>query len=286
MKNIFLKILIYIVLIVLAVIFKLDYLKYTFLFVAIFLDFIFLINTKYIENVSFYLSNKFIKEIKIFLNLINIEIDCIFVLAYLSSFFNFLKILYILVSLIVITIVIFTIYVIKNINKETIIFRKAKENEKEKVLKIYTDGAKALKEDKVNQWQDKYYPTMKDVDEHILKDLFVLEYKNEIVATASLVEGIDKDYENINGKWNTNTNYISIHKFATKNEFKKQGFAKKLMSFIEIYAKKNSKNLRIDTHENNEKMKYFILSSGFSYCGVVFLQNELKRLAYDKKIVK
>ena len=65
MKNIFLKILIYIVLIVLAVIFKLDYLKYTFLFVAIFLDFIFLLNTKYIENVSFYLSNKFIKEIKI-----------------------------------------------------------------------------------------------------------------------------------------------------------------------------------------------------------------------------
>ena len=104
--------------------------------------------------------------------------------------------------------------------------------------------------------------------------------------TVCLVEGIDEDYENIKGKWNTSIPYISIHKVATSNKYKKQSFAKKMMSYIENLAKRKRMDLRIDTHKDNKKMRNFIMSCGYKYAGEVILQGELERLAYDKVITQ
>lgn len=289
MKNsVFLKGILYIILCILGFLFKINYFNFVFLFISFFLDFVFLINLKYIENISFSFSNKFIKKIKNFLKLVSLEFDAVFIFLYLDGFFKFFKIFYYLIffTIIILTITIFTIFLILNISNEKLIFRLAKEFEKEDILKIYIDGSNQLKKDSVDQWQGKYYPSMKDILNHLKKDLFVLEYQKNIVATACLQDGIDMDYEKIFGKWNTKKEYISIHKFATKEEYKNQGFAKKIMYFIEIYAKKNNKDLRIDTHEDNKKMKKFIFSCSFNYCGVVYLNGELKRVAFDKKITK
>ena len=111
-----------------------------------------------------------------------------------------------------------------------------------------------------------------------------MECNGEIVSTVSLIDGIDLDYENIEGQWNTKIPYISIHKFATSDKFKRKNFGKKMMTYIENYARKKKTDLRIDTHEDNVKMKNFILSCGFMYCGVVYLSGKLKRIAYDKSI--
>ena len=115
--------------------------------------------------------------------------------------------------------------------------------------------------------------------------MYVLEYHRRIVSTVCLVEGIDKDYENIDGKWNTSIPYISIHKVATSNKYKKQSFAKKMMNYVENFAKRKKMDLRIDTHKDNKKMRNFILSCGYKYTGEVVLQGELERLAYDKKVI-
>lgn len=163
-------------------------------------------------------------------------------------------------------------------------FRLATEKDVEKILEIYLDGSNALKEDGVDQWQNEYVPSIKDVKEHLGKDLYVLEIKGEIVATACLIEGIDEDYENIEGMWHTKSPYISIHKFATSNKFKRQGYGRLLMDEIYEYAKNKKMDLRIDTHEDNLKMIKFIKSCGYSYCGIVYLNGgKLKRFAYDRK---
>lgn len=287
-NNIYLKGIIYIFLFILGFIFKINYFNFLFLVLVLFLDFVFFINLKYVENVSFSFSNGFIKSVKKYLKVINIEFDIFFISMYIDLNFNFLKNFYYLIflTIIILSLSIFTLFLILNIAKEKLIFRLANENEKEDILKIYIDGANQLKKDSVNQWQGKYYPSILDIDKHILKDLFVLEYQNTIVSTSCLVFGVDSDYENIKGKWNTKKEYISIHKVATNNDFKRNGFCKKMISFIEIYAKKNNKDLRIDTHEDNKKMQKFILSVGFNYCGIVYLNGNLKRFAYDKKIIK
>ena len=161
----------------------------------------------------------------------------------------------------------------------------ANESDRESILEIYLEGSNTLKEDGVDQWQGKYVPSFKDIDEHLGIDLYVLEYHKRVVSTACLVEGIDEDYENIDGKWNTCIPYISIHKVATSNKYKKQSFAKKMMSYIENFAKRKRMDLRIDTHKDNKKMRNFIISCGYKYTGEVILQGELERLAYDKKVL-
>ena len=41
-------------------------------------------------------------------------------------------------------------------------------------------------------------------------------------------------------------------------------------------------NLRIDTHRDNGIMQHCILRSGFTYCGIIYLQNGDERLAYQR----
>lgn len=282
----FLKIFFYILLIILGKVFNVDKFGYILLLLSVFLDFIFEFNIMYIENISFALSNIYIKRIKCLFRFISFEFDLIFIFSFLGLIFDILEknLIILLILILIFTIIIFTIYIIKNFSKERLIFRKATQKDREKVLNLYVDGANSLKSDLVDQWQGKYYPTFKDVDQHLLLDLYVLEYKYDIVSTACLVEKVDYDYEKIQGKWNTKIPYISIHKVATKSNYKNQAFTQKLMYFIEIYAKKKNLDLRIDTHQDNKKMRNFILRCGFKYCGIVYLHNELKRLAYDKKI--
>ena len=41
-------------------------------------------------------------------------------------------------------------------------------------------------------------------------------------------------------------------------------------------------NIRIDTHEDNFKMRNLIEKNGYSYCGKIFLTNGDLRVAYQK----
>lgn len=58
-----------------------------------------------------------------------------------------------------------------------------------------------------------------------------------------------------------------------------------MMCYIDNFAKRKKRDLRIDTHKDNKKMRNFILSCGYKYTGEVVLQGELERLGYDKKIM-
>ena len=271
----------------LSFVFKASIGDYILLIVLILIEFAFKIGFKYINSISYTISNKFYKKILKMLNIINFEFDFLFVYLFFDSIikFNIKYLVGIIFSILVMSIIFFSFFVSLNLKYEVLTFRMANELDRESILNIYLEGANALKEDGVDQWQGQYVPSFKDVDEHLGVDLYVLEYHKRIVSTACLVEGIDEDYENINGKWNTSLPYISIHKVATSNEYKKQSFGRKMMSYIENFAKRKRMDLRIDTHKDNKKMRNFIISCGYKYTGEVILQGELERLGYDKKVV-
>lgn len=270
-----------------GLVFKASTGDYILLVVLVLIEFAFKIGFKYINSISYTISNKFYKKILKMLNIINFEFDFLFVYLFFDSIikFNIKYLVGIIFSILVMSIIFFSFFVSLNLKYEVLTFRMANELDRESVLNIYLEGANALKEDGVDQWQGKYVPSFKDIDEHLGIDLYVLEYHKKVVSTACLVEGIDEDYENINGKWNTSIPYISIHKVATSNEYKKQNFAKKMMRYVENFAKRKRMNLRIDTHKDNKKMRNFILSCGYEYTGELILNGELERLGYDKKVV-
>lgn len=270
-----------------GLIFKASTGNYILLIVLLLIEYAFKIGFNYINSISYTISNKFYKNILKMLNIINFEFDFLFVYLFFDSIikFNIKYLVGIIFSILVMSIIFFSFFVSLNLKYEVLTFRMANELDRESILNIYLEGANALKEDGVDQWQGQYVPSFKDVDEHLGVDLYVLEYHKRIVSTACLVEGIDEDYENINGKWNTSIPYISIHKVATSNEYKKQSFGRKMMSYIENFAKRKRMDLRIDTHKDNKKMRNFIISCGYKYTGEVVLQGELERLAYDKNVL-
>lgn len=260
---------------------------YILLIVLLLIEFAFKIGFNYINSINYTISNKFHKNILKMLNILNFEFDFLFVYIFFDSLLG-LNIKYfigIIFTLLIISIFIFSFLISLNLKYEILTFRMANESDRESILEIYLEGSNSLKEDGVDQWQDNYIPSFKDIDEHLGIDLYVLEYHKSVVSTVCLVEGIDEDYENIKGKWNTSIPYISIHKVATSNEYKKQSFAKKMMRYVENFAKRKKMDLRIDTHKDNKKMRNFILSCSYKYAGEVVLQGELERLAYDKKVV-
>ena len=270
-----------------GLVFKASTGDYILLVVLVLIEFAFKIGFKYINSISYTISNKFYKKILKMLNIINFEFDFLFVYLFFDSIikFNIKYLVGIIFSILVMSIIFFSFFVSLNLKYEVLTFRMANESDRESILEIYLEGAESLKNDRVDQWQGQYVPSFKDIDEHLGIDLYVLEYHKRVVSTACLVEGIDEDYENIDGKWNTSIPYISIHKVATSNKYKKQSFAKKMMSYIENFAKRKRMDLRIDTHKDNKKMRNFIMSCGYKYTGEVILQGDLERLAYDKKVL-
>lgn len=288
-KNItdYVKLILLVIMFLLSFVFKASTGDYILLIVLILIEFAFKIGFNYINSISYTISNKFYKNLLKMLNIINLEFDFLFVYLFFDSIIklNIKYLVGIIFCILVMSIIFFSLFVSLNLKYEVLTFRMANESDRESILEIYLEGAEALKNDGVDQWQGQYVPSFKDIDEHLGIDLYVLEYHRKIVSTACLVEGIDEDYESINGKWNTSIPYISIHKVATSNKYKKQSFGRKMMRYVENFAKRKRVNLRIDTHKDNKKMQNFILSCGYKYTGEVVLQGELERLAYDKKVL-
>ena len=283
----YVKLIILVIMFLFGLSFKATTGDYILLIVLVLVEFAFKIGFNYINSISYTISNKFHKNILKMLNIINLEFDFLYGYMFFDSIFEFnIKFFVgIIFCILAVSIIIFSFFVSLNLKYEVLTFRMANESDRESILEIYLDGVEALKADGVDQWQGQYVPSFIDIDEHLGIDLYVLEYHRKIVSTVCLVEGIDEDYEKINGKWNTTIPYISIHKVATSNKYKKQSFAKKMMSYIENLAKRKRMDLRIDTHKYNKKMRNFILSCGYIYSGEVVLQGDLERLGYDKKVI-
>ncbi|MEB3073221.1 GNAT family N-acetyltransferase [Parvimonas sp. C2] len=283
----YVKLILLVIMFLFGFVFKASTGDYILLIVLVLVEFAFKIGFNYINSISYTISNKFHKNILKMLNIINLEFDFLYGYMFFDSIFEFnIKFFIgIIFCILVISILVFSFFISLNLKYEVLIFRMANESDRESILEIYLEGSNSLKNDGVDQWQGQYVPSFKDIDEHLGIDLYVLEYHKRVVSTACLVEGIDEDYENIDGKWNTSIPYISIHKVATSNEYKKQSFAKKMMYYVENFAKRKRMDLRIDTHKDNKKMRNFILSCGYKYTGEVVLQGELERLGYDKKVI-
>lgn len=164
------------------------------------------------------------------------------------------------------------------------IFRKTVIDDLKTVMKIIEDGKNQLKKLEINQWQNGY-PDEKD----ILKDIennesYVVEISGRIAGTAVISFKKEKNYEKIEkGKWLTNEKYCVIHRIAVDKDMKNKNIATEIFKYAEkICVEKNINSIKIDTHEENEPMKSFLIKNGFICCGIIYLETGEKRLAFEK----
>lgn len=156
--------------------------------------------------------------------------------------------------------------------------RLATEKDILKMRAIFDYGREVqLESGNLNQWAAGY-PSDELIQEDLSVDaVHVLVDGDEMAGVMSLFTEPDPTYKEIDGEWLNDEPYATIHRIATSGKIK--GSGQKLIEWaIERYE-----NIRIDTHEDNEQMKYIVQKFGFKYCGVIYLENGDPRNAYHYK---
>lgn len=86
----------------------------------------------------------------------------------------------------------------------------------------------------------------------------------------------DPTYAKIeNGRWLNDEPYLTIHRMAG------DGQVHGLFSRAADYCKGLSRNIRIDTHGDNQVMQKCIEQNGFRKCGTISVRDGSPRLAYQ-----
>lgn len=107
---------------------------------------------------------------------------------------------------------------------------------------------------------------------------YVLEESGRPDGYFAFIPGIEKTYLSIEGgQWADDSKpYCTIHRLASTKT--SHGIAEACFE----WCWSRCRNIRIDTHGDNRIMRHCIEKFGFTYCGVIYLQNGDPRLAYQK----
>ena len=160
------------------------------------------------------------------------------------------------------------------------------------IMEIINDAKVYLKNQNLKQWNlDDGYPRKEDLLKDINNKSCYLYIEDDLViGCMSIIFTPDENYEEINGKWLSNTKYASIHRIATKNNSHHRGIGiKMLLDAEEVVKNHDVFSIKIDTHKDNIPMTKTILSSGYTYCGIIKLKrSEIDNLrdGYEKRLAE
>ena len=164
------------------------------------------------------------------------------------------------------------------------IIRKSSKEDIKDIMKIINKAKEFLKENGVDQWQDGY-PNSETIETDILNNnSYVVLKDNNIVATLAISFDGEKTYNVIyDGNWLSHGKYAVIHRIAIDNEYKGTGIASYILQKVcDICLDNNIHSIKIDTHEENIPMQKLLNKNDFKYCGVIYLEDNSKRIAFEK----
>lgn len=156
--------------------------------------------------------------------------------------------------------------------------RVAKHSDIPEICAIY-DIARRFMKDAGNdkQWQGGYPSQGIILADIEAGRLHLVEENEEMLAVFVFAEGIEPTYDKIyDGAWLDNGEYAYIHRVAVKCA------GRGVASYIFSYCSAKAISLKIDTHRDNIPMQRALAKAGFSYCGIIYLENGDERLAYQK----
>ncbi len=140
---------------------------------------------------------------------------------------------------------------------------------------LFRIGRQRQRQNGITQWAEGY-PSEELIREDIEREAayICLTDEGELVGAISVFTAPDPTYFEIEGEWLDDEPYASVHRIVTN------GQAKGLGQYLLKWVQGQYDNIRIDTHKENEPMKYVLTKLGFEYCGVIYLENNDARNAY------
>ncbi|MGC1203602.1 MAG: GNAT family N-acetyltransferase [Flavobacteriaceae bacterium] len=152
--------------------------------------------------------------------------------------------------------------------------RKATLKDIDKLFEITKACALSMIQKKIYQWNE-FYPNknafLKDLERN---ELYVLELNNALIGCVCISTFMDDEYKAIS--WLSETkNNIYIHRLAIHPNHQGKGYAQKLMTFAEDFAKKNKVlSLRLDTFSQNERNVKFYENRGYKRLGNIYFPKQ------------
>lgn len=98
-----------------------------------------------------------------------------------------------------------------------------------------------------------------------------------MAGTAALIPGPDPTYDSVEGgDWGASCGeYATIHRVAVSPAFRGNHIAQRFYRrLIEEARARGFAEVRVDTHEENLRMRRVIENSGFDYVGTVFIDGD------------
>jgi len=165
------------------------------------------------------------------------------------------------------------------------ILRKAQIPEAEIIWQILQQAIERRRKDGSNQWQDGY-PNQEVVKTDIsLGKGYVLEREGKIAAYAALVFNDEPAYDEIEGNWLTNDDFMVIHRVAVSDDFLGKGIAVLLFQKLEDFAKENQVfSIKVDTNFDNLAMLHILEKLNYLYCGEVYFRGSARK-AFEKVLI-
>ena len=151
------------------------------------------------------------------------------------------------------------------------------------ILELIECGRQKMRESgNMDQWTNGDPATSLFENDIRLGNSYIMEEEGLPIATFAFVPGPDPTYLKIyEGKWlETESPYYVIHRLASKPH------VHHILASALQFAFTQTNSLRIDTHRKNTPMRHALLKNGFSYCGIIFLENGAERLAYQKVLTQ
>lgn len=152
------------------------------------------------------------------------------------------------------------------------------------IMQVIQDAKQFLAGQNIDQWQGAY-PNQAAVEADIAAGTNrVLVVANQVVGIASLIPGPDPFYDYIEGVgWHGTNDYYAIHRFAIGDAGRQMHLSRPLMTALlsELYAR-GVRDVRVDTHPDNQIMQHVVTSNGFVRTGTVYLDEPVpERYAYQ-----
>ena len=166
------------------------------------------------------------------------------------------------------------------------VFKKAKIEELDQIMRIIRKAQEQFRKDGIDQWQDNY-PNEEIIGADIERgESYILLKDGEVIGTVYLSFEEESDYDKIyEGAWISQEPYAVIHRLAVDLERKGQGLASVIMEeAVKMSQERGFKSIKVDTHRENKAMQRLLLKNGFQNCGLIYLKDGAERLAFEKII--
>jgi len=161
--------------------------------------------------------------------------------------------------------------------------RKVTEKEITTALLFIEQATTHLKEQGIDQWQDGY-PNLESIKEDVkaYRGYFVTADETPAGYLCLDFEG-EPVYGQLDGKWKCSSGYAALHRLAIGDAYRSKGIGVgAFRACEELCRERNVHSIRVDTKDENPKMRHVITKNGYVYIGDVFYESCGKRMAFEK----